>query len=288
MALNGARVFSESLRISRERFGSLLGIVAVFIVIQIVISGIMAIVMGGAMIAGMAGMSPQADLASMAGFGAGAILGIVIFYIVYILIAFAQYGSLSAMASPLQRLSFGDALSAGLRSSPTTLGVAILSMIAYVVVAFVFGLALAMLATVLGSAGSVVSLVIFVGALVYFASRLVPIMPVIAVEGVRNPVTALTRSWSLTKGHTLKIVLLNGAFIVVALLLLGLAFVPFFSSIQGAQATGTAPDIGNMFITFGLALVAGVILMIFGSAFQAVIHAELAGHAGEDLALTFE
>lgn len=288
MALSGSRVFSESLRISRERFGSLLGIIAVFIVIQIVISVIMAIVMGGAMIAGMPSMSSRADMTTMAGLGAGAIVGLVVFYIVYILIALAQYGSLSAMASPLQRLSFGEALSAGLRSSPTTLAVAILGMIGYVLVAFVFGLVFAMLAAVLGSVGSMLSLVVIFGALVYFASRLVPIMPVIAVEGVRNPVTAFTRSWSLTRGHTLKIVLLNGTFIVVAVVLLGLAFVPFFTSIQGASTAGVAPNISRMLITIALAMLVGVVLAIFGSAFQAVIHAELAGHAGEDLALTFE
>lgn len=286
MVFSGRRVFSESLRMMKERIGPLLGLIVFFFVLQVVMMGLLVAVFGTAMFAGLASMNPQAG--ALPAMGVGMILMIISFYIVYLMLAFAQYGALSSMASPLQRRTFSEALGDGFRSAPTILGVAVVAMIGYLLFAIVLGLVSAALVAVAGTGGSVIALVISLVALIYFASRFVPILPAVAVEGIRNPLRALSRAWSLTRGNAIKIVLINVAFLIVIAVLLGASFVPFIGMFQNAATPGAVPNFGSMGLFFLLVLFAGVLVMIFASAFQAAIHSELAGHAGENFAQTFE
>lgn len=286
MVFSGRRVFSESFRMMKERVGPLLGIVAVFFVFQIVMTGVVVALFGVGTLAGISQMNPQA--AALPAFGVGMIVMLFVFYVVYLLVAFAQYGALSSMASPLQRRSFTQALGDGLRCAPTILGVALLALVGYIVFAIALALVAAALAAVAGEAGSAISLIIALVALVYLASRFVPILPTVAVERIRNPITALIRAWALTRGNVFKIVLVNLAFIVGVVVVFGATLVPFFGMFRQAAVPGSMPNFGSMGLIFLLMLVVGVLMMIFASAFQATIHAELAGSTGEDFAQTFE
>ena len=58
-------------------------------------------------------------------------------------------------------------------------------------------------AAVISPVLAVVSALLFMAALVFVVFRLILVGPVIAVEGVRNPVVAMVRSWRLTQGNFL-------------------------------------------------------------------------------------
>lgn len=278
MTTSVGQIYGQTLEIVKGRFGPMLGLLATFFAINIALIIVFAMVIGVSAFAGMgAGMEANAGA-----IGAGAILGVIVFYILYILVYCAQSASMTAMASPLQRLTFSEALSAGMRSALPMLGLIVILMIAYFVVALVVGLVVG----ILSMAGSVVVFIamvaVSIGA-VYLVCRLSTVNAVIAVEGVGNPLTALSRGWNMTRGNVLTIFLSLLGFGVIAIVLILLLAAPFFSvftaasamSIDPSAAPPEMPGIGSLiFVGIG-ALVVGIVLLISGSALMSTIHAEL-------------
>lgn len=267
MEISVGRIISQTFAMVGQRFGALLGLWAVFFAIQIGLSLILTIAMGGAA-AGMAFSSPDA-------ISGGMILGIIVFYLVYFLAYFAQSSALMAEASPLQRPGFSESFSTGLRSAPTMLGVVLLYLIAYIGFAVVFGLLAAVLSFA-GRAGVAILVILFIPAAAYLACRLSVVNAVVAVERVGNPITAIVRGWSLTKGNVLSIFLALLIFVMAVAVLIGFLFMMGFASIGSAMTGGGAPNLGALGLVFVGALVFSVLVAIVGSALVSVIHAELA------------
>lgn len=276
MTTSVGQIYGQTLEIVKGRFGPLLGLWATFIAINIAL-----LIVGGAIVgvSALAGAAASADAGAL---GAGMILMMFVFYFAYILIYCAQSASMTAMASPLQRLTFGEALSAGVRSALPMLGLIVILMIAYFVVALVVGLVVG----VLSMAGSVVVFIamvaVAIGA-VYLVCRLSTVNAVIAVERVGNPLTALSRGWNMTRGNVLTIFLSLLGFGVIATVLILLLAAPFFSFFTAASAmqldpSAAAPEmpgVGSMlFVGIG-GFVLWIVLSISGSALMSVIHGEI-------------
>ncbi len=289
MTTSVGQIYGQTLEIVKGRFGPLLGLLATFFAINIALMIVFVMVIGVSAFAGMgAGMEGNAGA-----IGAGAILGVIVFYVIYILVYCAQSASMTAMASPLQRLTFSEALSAGMRSALPMLGLIVILMIAYFVVALVVGLLVGIL-SIAGQAGMAIGMIaVFIGA-AYLACRLATVNAVIAVEGVGNPLTALSRGWNMTRGNVLTIFLALLGFCVVAIVLILLIAAPFFSMFTAASAMAVDPSaappempgVGTFAFVGIAALVVGVILSISGSALMSVIHAELSDaspRAAEDV-----
>lgn len=270
----------------KERIGPLLGIVAVFYGLQIILFVMLGIILGASMVSVLTAANLQSG--GMGALGAGSVAAIVVFYLVLFWVGMAQYCSLSSMSSPLRKPAFGEALKTGFNSSLTCLGILILMLVPYIAFVIVFAIVGGILVAVAGIVGGVITGILAVGALLFFASRLSIILPVIAVDGIRNPVRAIARSWSLTSGHAFKIFLLSMVFFVVVFILFGLSFAPVFGAIQSSAITGSAPNLGGLGFAFLALTVVGVLVVILTSVFQATIHAELVGHVSPDLAATFE
>lgn len=285
MQLSGSRVFSETFRVVKERFGPLLGMLVSYWALQIVVMLIFMGLFGSILMTAMAGMNPQGN--GMSGLGAGAVIGIILIYLVLIILGVAQNASLCAIASPLRNASFGDAFKDGLRSAPTLFGVVLIGIVAYFVVALLVGLVMAGLIAALGTTGAVVSTILLFAGLIYVMARFIVLVPVVAVEQIGNPLKAISRTWGLTGGNVFKIVLVTLVFFVVAGALFGVAFMPMFSAITQAQLAGTVPDFSSMGTSFLLLFVIGIVLSMIGSAFQSVVHAELAGDSSANLGDTF-
>lgn len=134
----------------------------------------------------------------------------------------------------------------------------------------------------LAALGAVMASVIALYLLVKFSL----ISPVIGIEGERNPVAALRRSWALTKGNSMRLfvfyILLILAFVIVSAvisLVLGLVF-----ALAGEQAA----LMGEAIIS-GIANAVGIVLMV---CVLGAIHTQLTRletrpsvpvtHAGED------
>lgn len=267
-------ILSDTLGRLRERFWGLLGIWAVFAAIMIGASIAFVGVMGGGIFALAGAMQGGAEPG--AGVGIGMVLLLLAFYIVYLLVAVAQYAALAAMASPIRNDSFGEAIGTGFRSSPTLLLVMVLFLIAYVVFAVVAGLVFGVLAQA-GAVGSLIAAIALFLAIMYLACRVSLVFPIVPIDEVRNPIAAIGRSWSLTRGHALAIFLAFLVITIVAVILFAIVFVPMMGSMSSLEA-GDMPALGGsmVFAFFGLIVVSALVAMAF-SAMLASIHARVAG-----------
>lgn len=194
-----------------------------------------------------------------------------IWWMVLIVMVFQGIGMLGLLAllTDRSRPTVGQALGIGGKLLLPYIG-------AQLILSFVLGLLL-VIPFVVAAAGStgaalLVGLVALVAILyVYTKFSLVP--PVLAIERTANPITALGRSWRLTKGNTLRIFaflfLLVIAYAVVGgvgSMILGLPF-----ALMGAQAA-----------LIGQTIVGGLFNAVFVTLFLAVlaaIHRQLTGSA---------
>jgi hypothetical protein len=276
-------IISDTFARMKERFWGLLGIWFVFLAIMLAAMVVFFMAVGGSVFALSGAMDPEAGMG--AGLTAGVVLMMVVFYVVYLLIVVAQYAAMNAVASPITNASFGDALGLGFRSSPTLLLVMVLFVIAYFVIALVAGVIFAALAQ-LGTAGTVIGGIALFLAILYLACRLAIVFPIVPVDGVRNPITAIGRSWSLTRGHALSIFLAFVVFTIIAAVLIAIVFVPSMGSIaamEGGDISGIGGATVFMFLGF---IVVSVLIALGYSAMLSSIHARLSGEGR--VAETFE
>jgi len=118
-------------------------------------------------------------------------------------------------------------------------------------------------------------------ALLYLFTKFMLVPPVFAIERVANPITALGRSWRLTKGNSVRlfffVVLLAIALVVVGgviSMILGLIF---------ALAGKEIALVGNAIVS---GLVNGTFYVIF-LAVLAAMHRQLSGGSPEVIGETF-
>lgn len=187
--------------------------------------------------------------------------------------------SLLALLSDRGHPTVGEALGTGIKAIPAYIAAQLLSALAAGVVV---GLPLGLMAAVappavVGVAG--LALVVFA---IYLFVKFSLISPVIAIEGVGNPITAIARSWRLTKGNSLRIfaffVLLFITVVIIGALVQGILML-ILSAIGGTVAT-----IGTGVVSALINTVMSVILLVV----LAAIHRQLAGGTPERLAETFE
>lgn len=280
------RVFSTSFAMMRQRFWPLLGMWAVFFVIQVVAMFALIIAIAEMGMAGSAGLSAGLeDPAALAGLGIGMIVFMVAFYAGYIVLVLAQQAALVTLASPLEEPSFGGALSRGFKSALPFLGITVLLLLAYVTL-------LAALAAVTGGAsladetaggmvGGVLAL-LFLPVLIYLACRFSVLVGVVAVDQVFNPVTAIRRSWSVTGGKVLSILLTFIGFIAISAVIIGLPFALMFGAAASSEpdsAAGMGAVAASLLLFFPLIIV----YTIFASAFSSALHAVVTGGGAERL-----
>ena len=180
MQTSVSQILAKTGETVKSRFGGLLGILGVYFAAQIVLLIVLGVVVGGSMFGAMASIGAGAPGESVwAGFGVGMFVMILLAYLLILLVAAAQSSSLIAFASPLQRLSFGDALNAGFRSALPMLGVMVLLLIVYFVCALVLGLVIGLIGAISTTlAGLLGILLIPVG--IYVMCRICTINAVVA------------------------------------------------------------------------------------------------------------
>lgn len=287
MQVDIGRVFTNSFAILRQRFLSLLGVWGVFFGASIALFMVLGFGMGGA-----AFMGAGADLENAGAFGAGFIILILLFYVGYFYINGAQQCAMVAMATPLEKPSFSDALNAGLRGGLTFMGVLVLILIAYLIGILLLGLVGAVM-TMLGDIGAALFAILILPVLIYLACRLVLVVPVIAVDRTYNPINALSRSWQLTGGNVLRIfvvlvVLSVGAFVVFGALF-GVLFGIGFSA--GFDVDNPAAGVGGMVAAFAVGLLLlfplYILFSLFASTVMAALHAEVSDSSVQELGETF-
>ncbi|WP_162935762.1 glycerophosphoryl diester phosphodiesterase membrane domain-containing protein [Tsuneonella amylolytica] len=288
MRLGVSQIMSETFAIARRRFWSLLGMQLTWFAILIGLMIVSMIAIGGGAVA-FGSLLSDAEIVGP-GAGIGFLFGMLVLYAGYLLIACAQYAAMCTLASPLRRGGFGDAFSSGIRSAPTLLVVFIVMIVGYFVVAFALS-AVGALFAAQNSALSLVFGLLVLAVLIWLGSRLGIVLPIVPVDGVRNPIRAIGRAWSLTRGNAVPIFLAFLVFVVVAVVLIALATVPFMGTLAalGLDGSGMPSDAavgGGVVAMFLLLMLAGVVIAILYAALLSAIHGLLAG--GTQAAEVFE
>ncbi|MBI1404457.1 MAG: hypothetical protein GC147_14780 [Porphyrobacter sp.] len=190
-------------------------------------------------------------------------------------------GSMSLLALLTDRgnPTVGEALGTGLRSIPSYIAAQILSTLA---AGIALGVPFAIVAAAAPAGVAVAFALLLVVAMIYLVIKFSLIAPVIAIDGERNPITAIARSWRLTKGNSFRIfaffMLLFIVTVIIGSLVQGILTLIF------AAVGGEVARIGTAAVS---ALVNAVLTVIFLVVIAAV-HRQLAGASPERLAETFE
>jgi hypothetical protein len=190
-------------------------------------------------------------------------------------------GSLSLLALLTDRgnPTVGEALGKGIRAIPSYIAAQILSALA---AGLVIGLPLGLLSALAPPAVVAFAALALVVLAIYLVIKFSLIAPVIAIDEVRNPFTAIGRSWQLTKG--------NSARILVFMFLLFVVVVIIGALVQGiltlilSAVGGEVARIGTGVVGALVNTVMSVILFVV----LAAIHRQLGGATPERLAETFE
>ncbi len=195
------------------------------------------------------------------------------------MVQFVGSMSLFALLTDRGHPTVGEALGTGLRSIPAYIAAQLLSAIA---AGIAIGLPLGLIAAIAPPAVAALALVAGLVVILYLFIKFSLIAPVIAIEGERNPVAAIKRSWRLTKGNSFRIVL----FLFLLLFTIG---------IISALVTGilglVLAAFGEPVTSVGTDVVGGLVNALLTVIFLVVtvaIHRQLAGASPEALATEFE
>jgi hypothetical protein len=185
--------------------------------------------------------------------------------------------SLLALLTDHNRPTVGEALKAGVIYLLPYIG-------AQILVGLIVGL-IVMVPVVVGvaagvAAGALVGIVAFV-AFVYVYTKFSLTVPVIVIEEVMNPVRALGRSWSLTKGNSVRL------FLFYVLILVVFFVVMMVLGIVGGGLGLMAGADANIIINGLISAAANMVFITLYLAVLAAVHRQLSGGAKE-IGATFE
>lgn len=281
------RVFSTSFAMFRRRFWLLVGMWAVFFAVQMVASIGLSVVVAVVGLAGVAAFGAGLeDPAALTGMGVVGIVFVALFYAAYIALVFAQQAAMVALASPLERPAFGAALGRGFRSALPFVGIAVLLVLGY----FAISMALALVAGTLSAANGAVGLVLallITPLMIYLGCRMVVVVAVMAVDEVYNPLRALRRSWSVTGGKVIGILLVLIGTGLLGLVVVGAPLGLIFASMAGTEGEDafTALNVGIAVVLLMIPLF--ILYTVFISAVLGALHSEVTQGGAEKLEEVF-
>ena len=283
MPFNMNRTWSQAMALVRANFQLLAIIAGVFLLLPALV---FALVMPDTLSLMALGEDPAALETALGAM----IVPLLLYGLAGLVLQFIGYGAMVALIGE-DRPTVGEAIMLGMRSLPTVIAAMLLFVLASVAVALVFSLLVGLAGGLLGTLGAgpvaaVLAIVLFAAlfvAVLYVMVRLSLTLPVVVLEGVRNPITALRRSWLITRPHGGAIfgfyVLLLIAYVVISLLLFGLA------GVIGA-ALGAGPA-AALFTGLVNGLIGALVAMVM-SGILVSIHQQLAGRSGAMLGETFK
>lgn len=188
---------------------------------------------------------------------------------VLLALAIIQGIGLLAMLALLRRRAnptVGEALATGAGSVVSYLAAQILQSFALIaVIILLIGIPAAAGSPAIAFFGGMLALVLFL----YILTKMSLVSPVIAIEEVKNPLTAIARSWKLTRGNSVRVFLFY--------LLVLVAF--FVVSVVASMITTVIFSLGGenaaLFGTSFIAALINAALIILGVCLLAAVHTQL-------------
>ncbi|MCZ8018193.1 glycerophosphoryl diester phosphodiesterase membrane domain-containing protein [Novosphingobium sp.] len=278
------QALSTAFEIFKARFVPMAILTVIYYAILFAIMGTVGMAMIGSM--AMGGGDPISS-------GAGALGGMILLYLAIYAINFWQQAAMCRLTSDRHEPSVGAAMTAGLGAILPLFGVLVLVLVAGFVVALVFGIAIggAAMGTQSSAVGVIAGLAMLAG-VIYLALRLSMTLPAIAIEDHRNPITALRRSWDMTRGHVLRLLAL---FVIVGVVMGLVGFTVLSATAGGMMASmaagggapGAVPSMAAMGSLFVAMVLFGLTLGIFLMALIGAIHRQLSGESVAEVEATF-
>ena len=292
MKFSASKALSESFTIFTGRFAAMAPIALVFTLVPLVVfmAFFSTSFAGLQQNQGNPAAAMQTILAMLGRFS--------LVFIIYMLVRTLGVCALCIAASSRQAPSLSEAISEGVRAMLPMIGVYLLLIVGYVVVAIVFAVTIGLsflglfTASAAGGqapgAGSVlgaisVGVIVMIAAL-YIFTKLSMIVPVIVVDQERSPVKAISRSWSLTRGASFKI------FLLLLLLGFGAAIINGILNALGGGGMGVAPNSGATVVwtQVAIAAISGTVFAMYFISLIVAIHEQLAGPSVAAISETFE
>ncbi len=173
----------------------------------------------------------------------------------------------------------GEAIGVGFKGFvPYLLSALLVGLVIVLVAALIGGIAAASGIALLGILAFVVLFAVFI----IVSIRVLLAGPIIAIEGVTNPITALKGSWDMVKGHTRRVfafVLLIVIAVIVVSLVIGL--------IIDFTAAMTGPQVG-LWVKGVLSSLLGAVTTVVMLAAYTAIYRQLSGSVRRDEVEVFE
>ena len=177
------------------------------------------------------------------------------------------------------RPTVGEAIRSGL---PGALSYLATQLVVVVGLSLVGGLLIGVAAAV-SPALAVVVVLLFAVVMIFAVFRLLLVAPVIAVEGIRNPLTAMIRSWRLTQGNFWRIF----GFVLLILILFAVV-VGILMMVVGLILALASSGEPQRIIAAVFSSALGAVGVVYFAGVISAIHRQLGGPAAADLSATFE
>jgi hypothetical protein len=286
MQFSASKAFSQAFQLLGSSFGKLVAIwltfFAAIIALIAAFGGMFVAMFRTSLAAGSGGFA--AGQSPFAGFG----FSIILFYLVYFAVIFAQQLALSRASTGRDEDTYSVALNAGLRGTPTMMGVLLIYIIAGIAGGIVISLLMAAIVAALqsGPVSLVLSLLMAIGFFYVFA-RLSLVLPVVAIGEQRNPITAIATAWGLSAGNALKIMAIWFLAFVAAFVLYMIAMAATVG-IPGSAAPGVVPGPGVIIAMFVVMLVLGLSIGLYMVTLCTAIYDQLAPTSIDATAEAFE
>lgn len=220
------------------------------------------------------------------------LLGIVINFAISFL-GNAQATGVAASFAPRRPVAFADAVGRGFKGGLTMFGIMILALIAGVVVPTVLSFVW-LIIVLMGSIASTIGGLAVLAGLVYVSCRLLVLLPVIAVDKEFNPISALKRSWSLTRGHIASLLVVSLLLIVLAVVVIGVPFGVIAVTLVGPadEFAGGLEGFGDLLNAVALSVLSALpfvfAFQFIATALVVAVHARISDRSAEDVAQIFE
>ena len=207
------------------------------------------------------------------------------FGLISLLLQSVGHMAMLALLTDRTRPTVGQALGIAVRAFPTLAATILIVFAGYLLGALIY----AVFAGVLGVATGIgmltfVLILLLAGVMVYVMVKLSLTMPAIVIEKVLNPFAALTRSWRLTRGNSLRLFLF---YLLLVLIYLVIATV-FGGGIMLIATLAAGEGTLSLVVTALVSGLFGAVASLLITAILAAIHRQLAGPSAESLGATFD
>ncbi len=198
--------------------------------------------------------------------------------------------SLMGLLTDRSRPTVGQAIVNAVRSLPTVIGAGVLIFIVYMVIGLIAAIVIGVVIAVTKVAAiAVVFGIAALVALFWALTRISMLLPVIVIEKVTNPITAITRAWGLTKGSAGSLFLFY-LLLLVAYLVIAAVVQLALGALLGMSMMGAGAGVksGASLIVMGLvAGIIGAVVAVLINAILAAVHHQLAGPSADAYSDTF-